>query len=230
MRAIALLLLGLTLTAFTTPDPVVESVGSDPAVERARMPLDVLRAEGQAPRLGQITLVAGDGDDEAPHWFAVHFATDGRRLSAPGLVIWSVDLSVYCRDRPSKVRSILIGPSGKIWRAPEISVPPGPDRSEDLFSIGSTRPYWEQEPATGLLEAVAGGGRFVVALEDDEGRRWHETEIDALSPPEWQRLFAANLVALRALERDAVPVDDGIRLIAPEEPFTMPSPPRLCPT
>lgn len=229
MRAIALLLAGLTLTACAASSPAVDRANSGPAVERARMPLEVLRAEGQAPRLGQITLVAGDWDDEAPHWFAVHFATDGRRLSPPGLVIWSVDLSVYCRDRPSKVRSILIGPSGQIWRAPEVSVPPGPDRGE-IFSIGSTRPYWEQAPATGLLEAVARGGRFTVALEDDEGRRWHETEIDALAPPEWQRLFDANLDALRALDAADVPVDDGVRLIAPEEPFTMPSPPRRCPT
>lgn len=229
MRAIALLLAGLTLSACAASAPAVGGAASVPVVERARMPLDVLRAEGQAPRLGQITLVAGDWDDEAPHWFAVHFATDGRRLSPPAVVIWSVDLSVYCRDRPSKVHSILIGPSGQIWRAPEVAVPAGPDRPE-LFSIGSTRPYWEQTPATGLLEAVANGGRFTVALEDDEGRRWHETEIDALTPREWQRLFDANLVALRALGSENVPVDDGVRLIAPEAPFTMPSPPRRCPT
>lgn len=219
MRALALLLAGLTLSACATPAPRIET---------AHMPLDIVRAEGQAPRLGQITLVAGDWRGSAPFWLGVHFATDGTRLSPPQTVIWSVNLGDYCRDRPSTVQSVLIGPQGQVWKAEQVSVPAGPDRPE-ISSLGSTAPRWPQESAAGLLDALAQGGRFTLALQDDEGRRWHEVVVDTLSPPEWQRLFDANLVTLRALDPAGVPVSDGRYRIRPEIPFVQPSPPRRCP-
>ncbi len=54
MRPIALLLAGLALSACAT----------GPTVERARMPLELVRAEGQAPRMGEVHVFAGGYDED----------------------------------------------------------------------------------------------------------------------------------------------------------------------
>jgi len=73
MRSIVLLLAGLTLSACAT--------GS--SVETAHMPLELVRAEGEAPRLGDVTVFAGGYEDDSPFAFSIYFEPDGERLGKP---------------------------------------------------------------------------------------------------------------------------------------------------
>lgn len=79
--------------------------------------------------------------------------------------------------------------------------------------------------SVGLMEAVAAGGRFSLALEDDEGRRWHGVDMDTLTPTERQRLFAAYVA------EQGPPSRPRASLIEVEAPRGRPSVtgPRRCP-
>lgn len=219
MRPIALLLAGLALSACAT----------GPTVERARMPLELVRAEGQAPRMGEVHVFAGGYDEDAPFAFSIYFDPEGDTLGKPDSVGWTVKVGDYCKDRQSWVQSVVVGPEGQVWKGFRVEVPAGPDRHQD-WSSGSSAAEGEGAVATpGLLQAVTAGGRFTIALEDDEGHRWHAQQIDTLSPDERQRLFADNLAAFRATDPAAVPVRSGLlRVVSPDYP-ALPSPPRRCP-
>lgn len=83
--------------------------------------------------------------------------------------------------------------------------------------------------APGLMEALTKGGRFKVALEDDEGRYWHEAVIDLQSPARWEQMFAANRVAVSAADPD-MPLEGAAPLVAVyQPPFRPPNLPRPCP-
>lgn len=220
MRAIALLLAGLSLAACAT----------GPSVETATMPLDIVRAEGEAPRLGDVDVFAGGYEDDDPYAFSIYFDPDGDQLGSPTSVGWTVKLGNYCKDRPSWVQSVIIGAEGQVWRGFRVDVPPGPDRHQD-WSSGSSRAEGPAAVATpGLLEAVTAGGRFTIALQDDEGRRWHAQQIDTLSPAERRRLFSRNLETFRALDPAKVPARSNMLMVASLATPALPSPPRRCPT
>lgn len=211
MRTLHLLLAALALSACA---PVAK-------IYDARLPLEILRAEGEAPRMGEVVLSAGGYEESAPFSFDVWHDSDGASLGKPRAVGWSVKFGDYCRDKDGWVQSVLVGPTGQVWRGFAVAAPAGPDRPQD-WSSG----YVE---AQDLLDAIAAGGRFTLALEDDEGQRWNEAVIDTLSPARRERLFAANLKALAAAD-PAMPVRGETMLMVVEEPrVVLPWPRRKCP-
>lgn len=221
MRVVLLLLAGLTLSACATTAPTVET---------ATLPLEIVRAEGQAPRMGDVSIFAGSYEEGSPYSFAIYFDPDGDALGSPTSVGWTVRLGDYCKDRPSWVQSVILGQNGEVWRGFRVGVPAGPDRHQD-WSSGSSQAEGPDAFATpGLLEAVTAGGRFTVALEDDEGRRWHAQQIDTLSPAERQRLYSQNLEAFRAIDPAQVPVRSNMLVVASLDRPALPSPTRRCPT
>lgn len=198
-------------------------------VERARMPLEILRAPGADPRMGEVTLEAGGNAREDPFGFSVYFNSDGVSLGSVRSVSWSVNFDQYCRDRDSWVQSILIGPAGQVWRGYRVAVPAGPDRQQ-FWSSGSSRATAPGAFATpGLVEAIEAGGAFTIGIEDDEGRRWTMSDIDTLDRRERTRLFEENVAAVRAAPRD-LPVKDQQMLSVSIPPgVALSSSPRRCP-
>lgn len=161
--------------------------GSIPAAGDRAARLETVRLEGP----DELALRVGHYRDNSPVQFAIFFGDAGEDLGAPTGVGWTVRFENYCRDRVSWVQSVLTGPSGQVWRGYRAVVPAGPDRVQDWSSGGDGMEQYGGPPTIGLMEAVAAGGRFSLALEDDEGRRWHAVDMDTLTPPERQRLFAA---------------------------------------
>lgn len=211
MRTLHLLVAALALSACA---PVTK-------VHEARLPLEVLRREGEAPRMGEVILRAGGYEEAAPFSFNVWFHSDGASLGKPRAVGWGVKFGDYCRDKDGWVQSVLVGPSGQVWRGFAVVAPAGPDRLQD-WSSG----YLESQD---LLDAIAAGGRFTLALEDDEGGRWNEAVIDTLSLAHRERLFAANLRDLAAAD-PAMPVRGQTMLTVGETPrAVIPWPRRKCP-
>lgn len=199
-------------------------------VERARMPLEILRAQGADPRMGDVTLEAGGTAREDQFSFSVYFDTDGSSLGGVRSVSWSVNFDQYCRDRESWVQSILIGPGGQVWRGYRVTVPTGPDRQQ-FWSSGSSRATAPGAFATpGLVDAMEVGGVFTIGIEDDEGRRWSMSDIDTLDRQGRTRLFDANLAAVRAAPRDLPVKDQQLLQVSVPPGVTQPSVPRRCPT
>jgi hypothetical protein len=219
MRSLALLLAGLTLSA----------CAGGPTVETAHMPLELVRAEGEAPRLGDVSVFAGGNEEDSPYAFSIYFEPEGDRLGKPRSVGWTVKLGDYCKDRPSWVQSVIIGPQGQVWKGFRVAVPAGPDRHQDWSSGHSDATGPGAAPTPGLVEAVTAGGRFTIALEDDEGQRWHAQQIDTLTPAQRQDRFEDNLEAFRRTDPATVPVRSGLLMAVALETPPLPSPPRSCP-
>lgn len=197
-------------------------------IERVRMPLQILRSEGEAPRLGEVSLRAGSYAEDAAFSFSAWFNGDTEALGAVETVAWTVKFRDYCSNEPSWVRGILIGPSGQIWRGQRVFAPPGPDRGQN-WSTGSTGARPGINETSGLIEAVSRGGLFTAALEDQLGRRWNETTFDTLARDDWEKMFEVNQKSVRAADPD-MPIHDRLPLIAvTQETFILPNPPRPCP-
>lgn len=203
-------------------DPAVPAVDPDAPLVEARMPLRLLREDGQNPRMGPPELMAGDYGEDAPFSISFGFYSDGLALGPPKGVGMTVRFGDYCRDRPSWVQSVLIAPSGRSWRGHRVPVPAGPDRNQDWSSGYVDTPE--------VREAVAAGGRFTLALQDDEGRLWRQVRIDTLTPARRAQLYADNLVAFRAAEAATTPVASDMLVVVREPAVPLPSPPRPCPT
>lgn len=219
MRALVSLLALLSISACATT----------PKVYEAKMPLEIVRTEGQAPRMGDVTLRAGGDREGDPFSFTLWFDSNGERLGPLRSVGWTVKFGDYCRDRPSWVQSVLIGPNGQAWPGWRVFVPAGLDRGQDWSTGYASANEADAVAPPGLLAALTKGGRFKVALEDDEGRYWHEAVIDLQSPARWEQLFAANRDAVGAADPD-MPLRGATPLIAVyQPPFTPPPLPRPCP-
>lgn len=200
-----------------------------PDIHTATMPLEILRAEGESPRLGEVKLSAGSYGADAPFSLDVWFNHDEEGLGAPKQVGWTVKFGAYCRDRPSWVQSVLIGPSGTIWPGFRVAVPAGPDRTQN-WSSGSTGARGPgSQPTPGLLEAMAAGGRYRLALQDDEGRLWNEVALDTLTPAERQRLFARNREAVEKADPAMPPRSETMLVVRQAPRVAIPNPPRPCP-
>lgn len=218
MRSLLLLpfaLLGLSACASA-------SASADGAV-RATMPLEILREEGGSPRMGEAMVSAGGYKAEDPFSFVAYFETDGTTLGAPRMVAWQMPLGAYCRDRFTAVQSVLTGPGGQTWAGRSLGVPMGPDRGNDVTS------GFRDKGAQDLMQAVAAGGRFTLAFQDNEGRRWNEHVIETPGPEQRQRLYAANRAAFAAADPAEVPVKSDLLEVVAAPSFTLPSPPRPCP-
>ncbi|MDI1325201.1 MAG: hypothetical protein PSV23_00160 [Brevundimonas sp.] len=173
--------------------------------------------------------MAGSTETGAPFQFTIRFDSDDLTLGKASSVTWQMSLDGYCRDKPTIVRSVLIGPSGQVWRLGPVFVPAGPDRGQNWSSGGFAHDYGR--PGTqDLLDAVTAGGRFTLAIEDDEGQIWNPSLIDTPAPAQRERLFAANRAAFGATDPETVPVAGETPLIAVySQPFVAPWPPRPCP-
>lgn len=206
--------LGLTFAALAVSFSACAGVAAAQPVVEARMSLEGLSAEGK------VALEAGATGENDPFHISFDFASDGDALGKPEGVGLQVDFGAYCRDRNSWVEAVLIAPSGQRWPAHRVAVPPGPDRLQD-WSSG-----YLKDPA--LIEAVEAGGKFTLALQDDEGRLWNTVVIDTLSPADRERLLAAARTAGVAKDPDTGPGEDMIEVVA-QAPVALPSPPRRCP-
>lgn len=139
---------------------------------------------------GELRLIGGGPyADDVGYVFTIGHGNAGSELGRPTSVSWTVKFLDYCRDRPSWVQSVLIGPSGQTWRGYRVDVPAGPIRRQD-WSTGSSGADRHGGPSTpGLLDAIAQGGTFTLALEDDTGVRRHSVVIDTLTPSRREALF-----------------------------------------
>lgn len=140
---------------------------------------------------GDLSLRAGDYVDVSGFSFTIGFDEDASDLSTPDSITWSIGFRNYCRNRNSWVQSILVGPSGQVWRGYRVFVPAGPNHPQDWSSGGNGTDAYGGPATPGILEAAAEGGRFILAIEDDEGQRWNAVTIDTLTLAERNRLFAA---------------------------------------
>ena len=73
-----------------------------------------MRTAGQPA--GEVSLEAGGSGGPALFSLSIGFKPEGNELGAPRWVGWTVDFGNYCRDRESWVQSVMIGPSGQVWR------------------------------------------------------------------------------------------------------------------
>lgn len=200
-----------------------------PQAIRGAMPLSISRAEGELPRMRPARLVASGAEAGAPFQLTILFDSDDTTLGTARSVTWRMPLNGYCRDRPTMVRSVLIGPSGRVWRAGQVFVPAGPDRDQN-WSRGAFSNDNGVPGARDLLDAATTGGRFTLAIEDDDGRLWNPSLIDTLTPAQRLRLFAANRAAFEATDPETVLVDGETPVVvADDRPFRAPWPPRPCP-
>jgi hypothetical protein len=202
-------------------DPALPALDPAAPVVEAQMPLRLLRDEGQNPRMGAPELFAGSYAEDAPFSISFAFHSEGLTLGPPQGVGMSVRFGDYCRDRPGWLQAVLIAPSGESWRGHRVRVPAGPDRNQDWSSGYVDAPE--------VRDAVAAGGLFTLALQDDEGRLWHEVRIDVLTPERRARLYEENLVAFRSAGATTTPVASDLLTVVYREPKRLPSPPRPCP-
>ncbi len=208
---------------------VLSGCAAGPEAIRATMPLKISRTEGEPPRMSPARLMAGGDEAGSPHELNIWFDSDDTTLGQPRSVTWEASLDGYCRDKPTLVRAALIGPSGQIWRAAPVFAPAGPDRDQN-WSSGRLSHAFGGPGVQDVLDAAAAGGRFTVAIEDDEGQLWNPSLFDTLTPAERLRLFAANRIAFEATDPATVEVEREIPVVvANPRPFTPPWPPRVCP-
>lgn len=140
---------------------------------------------------GVIAVRAGTYADETGFTFNILYANVADELGQPTDVVWTVKFADYCRNRTSWVQSVVIGPSGDAWYGYRVMVPAGPTRDQDWSSGGNDAEQFGGPATPGLLEAVAQGGRFTLALEDDTGQRHNPIVIDTHTPAQREALFNA---------------------------------------
>lgn len=166
---------------------VLSSCSKPLGTAEAQMRTETVRLEPT----GDLSLRAGDYVDASGFDFEIGFDEEASDLSEPDSITWSIGFRNYCRNRNSWVQSILVGPSGQVWRGYRVFVPAGPNHPQHWSSGGNGTDAYGGPATPGILEAAAEGGRFILAIEDDEGQRWNAVTIDTLTPSERNRLFAA---------------------------------------
>jgi hypothetical protein len=166
---------------------VLSSCSTLPESTAERMRTETVRLEPT----GELSLKAGGYVDSEGFGFYIGFENDAADLSTPNSVSWSIGFQNYCRNRDSWVQSVVEGPSGQVWRGYRVFVPAGPDHRQYWSSGGNGAEAYGGNATPGLLDAITQGGRFILAVEDDEGQRWNAVAIETLTPTERNRLFAA---------------------------------------
>lgn len=140
---------------------------------------------------GDLSLKAGGYVDVAGFAFDIWFDNDATDLSTPTLVTWGIIFKNYCRNRDSWVQSVIEGPDGQVWRGYRVFVPAGPDHPQYWSSGGNEADQYGGPSTPGLMEAINRGGRVILAVEDDQGRRFNAVAIDTLTPETRDQLLAA---------------------------------------
>lgn len=177
MRLLLLAVSAFVLSSCATP--------SDTAVEPVRT--ETVRLEPK----GDLSLMAGSYADATGFAFNIWFENDAADLSTPKSVTWTAIFNNYCRNRDSWIQSVILGPDGQVWRGYRTFVPAGPVHRQNWSSGGSGADEFGGPATPGLMEAIARGGVFTLAAEDDTGKRWNAVAIDTLTPEGRNRLFAA---------------------------------------
>ena len=195
---------------------VLSSCATLPGPSGQRMRTETVRLEPT----GELSLKAGGEVDSEGFDFAIGFENDAADLSTPNSVTWSIGFRNYCRNRDSWVQSVVEGPSGQVWRGYRVFVPAGPDHRQYWSSGGHGADAYGGPSTPGLLEAATQGGRFILAIEDDEGQRWNAVAIDTLTPAKRNRLFAAKPAS--------APRETRMLVIASPPPVSA-SRPQVCP-
>lgn len=176
-----LLLLAVTALALSSCSTIAETTAAEP------IRTETVRLEPT----GDLALQAGGYVDVTGFAFHIWFDNDAADLSAPEYVTWGIVFNNYCRSRDSWVQSVVEGPDGQVWRGYRVPVPAGPDHPQHWSSGGSEAEQYGGPSTPGLMDAIARGGRFMLAVEDDTGRRWNTVAIDTLTPEARNRLFVA---------------------------------------
>lgn len=196
-----------------------------PMVVEAKMPLRLFRDAGRPVEMYPAALIAGEF--RGPFLLLLSFDEDENALGPPVRVLAGVGLGDYCQNEDSGVRAVLIRDStGQVWSGHRLTVRAGP---------GGNRRWADGIVAQpDLLAALADGGAFTLALQDDEGRLWNAVTIDTLSSRQRERLYATNLEVLRTTEPETVPVTQPppppIALApVPRAPAALPPPAQTCP-
>lgn len=195
---------------------VLSSCSTLPESSGPQMRTETVRLEPT----GELSLKAGGYVDSEGFQFAIGFENDAADLSSPNSVSWSIGFQNYCRNRDSWVQSVVEGPSGQVWRGYRVFVPAGPDHRQYWSSGGHGADAYGGPATSGLLEAATQGGRFILAIEDDEGQRWNAVAIDTLTPAERNRLFAA--------QPASAPRETQMLVVASAPPVAV-SRPQVCP-
>lgn len=206
---LGLLALLISAPAFAQEVPV-ELQGSLPAgIQRQR--------EGGGISLGPPVVVAGKFEDAA--WLQVNLTNLDGEVGAPNHVSWHMSVTDWCAARDSSVSTVLTDPSGRQWRDGELRVPAGgvhPGEAHRVFGRS-------EDPD--LLALLDTGGRFTLALEDDQGQRINEVAIQIPGPAARRRMHRDNRALLRATDPASVPPrrQDRVEYVAP---VVVPGPPR----
>ena len=167
---------------------VLPSCSTQPRRAEEQMRTEIVRLEPK----GELSLRAGDYVDVSGFSFDIGFENDAADLSTPTSASWSIGFRNYCRNRDSWVQSVVVGPSGQVWRGYRVFVPAGPEHPQHWSSGGSGSDAYGGPGTPGLLEAASQGGLFVLAVEDDAGRRWNSVAIETLTPKARNELLVAH--------------------------------------
>ena len=181
MRSLPLVVAALALSSCSTLSVSAE----------AQMRTETVRLEPT----GDLSLRAGDYVEVSGFLFDIGFKENATDLSTPNSVTWSIGFRNYCRNRDSWVQSIVGGPSGQVWRGYRVFVPAGSNHPQHWSNGGSGSAAYGGPATPGILEAAAQGGRFILAIEDDEGQRWNAVAIETLTPSARNQLFSAQHVS-----------------------------------
>ncbi|WGM47741.1 hypothetical protein KOAAANKH_02624 [Brevundimonas sp. NIBR10] len=195
---------------------VIPSCSTPPSPVEQRFRAETVRLEPA----GELSLRAGYYVDVSGFSFAIGFDNHATDLSNPKSVTWSIGFRNYCRNRDSWVQSVVTGPSGQVWRGYRVFVPAGPEHPQHWSSGGNGSDRYGGPATPGILDAAAEGGRFVLAVEDDEGQRWNAVNIDTLTPEVRNRLFAK--------QAGSEPRETQMLVVAPPQPL-VPNSRRSCP-
>ena len=164
---------------------------------QAVLPSGLHRQEDGSLALGGAYLSAGDFDGPAS-FSAVLSQADGV-IGGPYRASWHLSIDrEWCPARDTVVTVVLTSPYGHVWSGSSILVP-----ARGLYEREPDRVFgFSDDPD--LRNAIDGGGRFLIGLDDDQGRRLREVAIIIPGPEDRRRMHEANKELLRTADPASV--------------------------
>ena len=188
------LIFGL-LTLLAAPPAFAQQA---PAALEASMPAGIQRQrEGGGIILGPPVLVAGRFEGAA--WLIVSLTNLDGDIGAPSGVSWHMSVAGWCAARDAPVSTVLTDSSSRRWPDGALDVPAGG------VHPGEPHRVFGRSDAPDLLAALDAGGRFILSLEDDQGRSISEVAIQIPDAAARHRMHRANRALLRATDPASVP-------------------------